>query len=102
MLSQVCPHFPLSRRRRQANQRLTHLQQGATLILNQMTLAASAAAQVTRWRECYKLIAASKTASEKRKAPRNKGKPKSKTALIATDAEDDESTAEPEAFMNGY
>ena len=52
--------------------------------------------------ECYKFIAASKTASEKRKAPTNKGKPKSKTALIATDTEDHASTAEPEAYMSGY
>ena len=52
--------------------------------------------------ECYKFIAASKTASEKRKSPRNKGKPKSKTALIVTDTEDHASTAELEAYMSGY
>ena len=52
--------------------------------------------------ECYKFIAASKTASEKSKAPRSRGKPKSETALMATDAEDNVLTAEPAAFMNGY
>ena len=52
--------------------------------------------------ECYKFIASSKTASEKSKAPRNKGRTKPKTVLVATDTEDHASTAEPEAYMSGY
>ena len=52
--------------------------------------------------EYYKFIASSKTASEKSKVPRNKGRTKPKTVLVATGTENHASTAEPEAYMSGY
>ena len=52
--------------------------------------------------ECFKFIAAQKTASEKTKPTKNRGKPKPKTALLATEEDTSTSTAEPPAFMSGY
>ena len=52
--------------------------------------------------ECFKFIDAQKTASAKTRAPKSRGRPKPKTALLATGEDTDTSTAEPLAFMSGY